>query len=71
MVSLPAKPDGKPGANLPSADIAKTFAVETIYYDRPLGYHQATRWQKDNLDEIEKWCPEYNLCTGDLIITHG
>ena len=31
------------GANLPS-EVARTFAVETIYYERPLGYHQPQRW---------------------------
>jgi Protein of unknown function (DUF5672) len=71
MLALSPKPNGKPGANLPPVDVAKTFAVETIYYDRPLGYHQVTRWQNGNIEEIAKWCPEYSLCTSDLIITHG
>ena len=52
------------GAHLPSADVAKTFAVETMYYERPLGYHQPTRWQKENMEQIGKWCPEVGMLTG-------
>ncbi|KAL0941497.1 uncharacterized protein CTRU02_204260 [Colletotrichum truncatum] len=51
-------------AHLPSAEVAKTFVVETIYYDEPLGYHQPARWQKGRMEEIKKWCPEVNMLTG-------
>lgn len=58
---------GKPAARLPTVDIAKTFAVETIWYDTPLGYHQVQRWQSDKMNQVEKWCPEYRLATSDVI----
>ena len=57
---------GQAPAHLPSQDVAKTFAVETIAYDRPLGYHQAIRWQKNHLADIERWCPEYKLCFSEI-----
>lgn len=49
------------GVNLPSIEQAKEFAVETIYYEKPLGYHQAYRWQPDNMDAIREWCPEVGM----------
>jgi len=58
---------GKPAARLPSVDVAKTFSVETIWYDKPLGYHQVQRWQHDRMDEVERWCPEFKLATSDVI----
>ncbi|KAK2052366.1 hypothetical protein LY76DRAFT_583562 [Colletotrichum caudatum] len=50
--------------NLPSPEEAMKFAVESIYYERPLGYHQPVRWQKDNLQQIYEWCPEIGLLQG-------
>lgn len=58
---------GKPPAKFPSQDVAMTFAVETIWYDKPLGYHQIARWQSDKLDQVEEWCPEYRLATSKII----
>jgi hypothetical protein len=52
------------GGKLPELDVAKTFAVETIYYENPLGYHQPARWQADRMDEIEEWCPEVKMLIG-------
>jgi hypothetical protein len=49
------------GVMLPEPDVAKLFAVETIYYDKPLGYHQPARWQAGNMPKIEKWCPEVKM----------
>ncbi|PKS13382.1 hypothetical protein jhhlp_000153 [Lomentospora prolificans] len=49
------------GVLLPSEQTAKYFAVETIYYQWPLGYHQPKRWQADKMDEIEEWCPEVKM----------
>lgn len=49
------------GVVLPSQEVAQKFAVETIYYDKPLGYHQPQRWQKDRMDDIKKWCPEVGM----------
>lgn len=51
-------------AAMPGQDEAKTFAVETIYYETPLGYHQPQRWQKDHMTAIEEWCPEVRLLIG-------
>ena len=52
------------GAKLPSEEVARKFAVETIYYERPLGYHQPQRWQHDHIKQITKWCPEVGLLMG-------
>ncbi|KAL1847218.1 hypothetical protein Daus18300_014012 [Diaporthe australafricana] len=50
------------GARLPDQEVAMTFAVETVYYDKPLGYHQPFRWltayQKKAAME---WCPEIGM----------
>lgn len=54
----------KRGGALPVEDVAKTFSVETIYYERPLGYHQPQRWQKDHMSQIENWCPEVKMLIG-------
>ncbi|KAH6681462.1 hypothetical protein B0J14DRAFT_215716 [Halenospora varia] len=60
-----------PGAVLPSKEVAATFAVETIWYDTPLGYHQVERWNSDRMDKVAQWCPEYRMATSDLIVSHG
>lgn len=52
------------GAPMPSEEEAKTFAVETIYYETPLGYHQPQRWQAENMQAIETWCPEVKMLIG-------
>ena len=59
-----AKAREKDGVQLPSIDISKTFSVETIYYDTPLGYHQPGRWQADKMEQIEVWCPEVKMLIG-------
>ncbi|KAJ4419194.1 hypothetical protein N0V82_005101 [Gnomoniopsis sp. IMI 355080] len=51
-------------AVMPSEEIAKTFSVETIYYETPLGYHQPQRWQVNNMGAIETWCPEVKMLIG-------
>ncbi|ETS79995.1 hypothetical protein PFICI_07524 [Pestalotiopsis fici W106-1] len=61
MAELPAREDGHPGARLPSQDVARAFAVETMWEERPLGFHQPSRWQKDRLPEIMKYCPEVGM----------
>lgn len=63
LAELPKKWNGQRGANLPSMEVAMTFSVETVYYDTPLGYHQVGLEIKDKMEEVEKWCPEYHLCT--------
>lgn len=52
------------GAAMPAVEVAKTFAVETIYYETPLGYHQPQRWQAQRMGEIEQWCPEVKMLIG-------
>ncbi|KAL8419379.1 hypothetical protein RB594_002560 [Gaeumannomyces avenae] len=52
------------GANLPSPEVAREFAVETVYFERPLGFHQPARWQKDKMEEILAWCPEVAMLEG-------
>ncbi|PSR79509.1 hypothetical protein BD289DRAFT_375399 [Coniella lustricola] len=54
----------KRGAALPDQMVAKTFAVETIYYETPLGYHQPQRWQPAHLESIVDWCPEVTMLIG-------
>lgn len=64
MLELPARADGSPGANLPKQDVARKFAVETIWAENPFGYHQPVRWQKDRMDKIMKYCPEVGMIGG-------
>ncbi|KAJ9133328.1 hypothetical protein NKR23_g10832 [Pleurostoma richardsiae] len=59
-----AKAREEQGVKLPGEDIAKTFSVETIYYETPLGYHQPARWQADRMGDIEDWCPEVKMLIG-------
>ena len=70
MRELPAGPDGRPGANLPSTDVAMRFSVETMWYDKPLGYHQPNVWQAERMEEVYKWCPEYRMCTTETFTNH-
>ncbi|KAI8267133.1 hypothetical protein K4K58_008607 [Colletotrichum sp. SAR11_239] len=51
-------------ARLPTEDQAKRFAVETIFYETPLGYHQPKRWLPKRMDEIRAWCPEVDMIGG-------
>ncbi|KAF4625291.1 hypothetical protein G7Y89_g12881 [Cudoniella acicularis] len=55
------------GINLPSMEIARTFAVETIDYPSPLGLHQPTRFIEQHMLSLDEWCPEYKLATTDRI----
>lgn len=58
-----------PGSSLPTEDVSKTFSVETIWQDKPLGYHQVTRWQKDRIKDVDSWCPEHRLASIEVIKT--
>ncbi|KAK0659719.1 hypothetical protein QBC41DRAFT_45066 [Cercophora samala] len=53
---------------LPGVAEASRFAVETLWGDRPLGYHQPQRWWKgkagERMGEIEEWCPEVGMLIG-------
>ncbi|KAF7908501.1 uncharacterized protein EAF01_004256 [Botrytis porri] len=55
------------GVNLPSMEIARTFAVETIDHPHPLGLHQPTRYIQQHMMSLDEWCPEYKLATTDRI----
>ncbi len=59
------------GSNLPPPEVAMRFSVETMWYDKPLGYHQPNVWQKDHMEEIYKWCPEYRMCTLETFTDHN
>lgn len=54
----------KAGAELPTVEAAMPFAVETMYYETPLGYHQPQRWQAAKMANIEEWCPEVKMLIG-------
>ncbi|KAI4240491.1 MAG: hypothetical protein L6R40_005083 [Gallowayella cf. fulva] len=58
---LPKKPNGEPGAHLPTLEVASEFSVETIWKDKPFGMHQISRWHSEKLAELKSWCPEYQL----------
>ncbi|KAI0202176.1 hypothetical protein F4808DRAFT_81395 [Astrocystis sublimbata] len=50
--------------NLPDERTAGMFAVETIWKDQPLGYHQPHRWQGARMKEIMEYCPEVGMIAG-------
>lgn len=54
----------KRGVEMPPEEVAKTFAVETVFYETPLGYHQPQRWQAERMQDIEEWCPEVKMLIG-------
>ncbi|KAH0421951.1 hypothetical protein CcaCcLH18_13113 [Colletotrichum camelliae] len=55
---------------MPTPEQAMKFAVETMYYETPLGYHQPQRWQQGNIDKIAEWCPEIGLLQGGAHFFH-
>lgn len=61
MYKLQEMPELVAEARLPPPEVAGRFSVETLYYDKPLGYHQPHRWQPDRYDEIASWCPEVGM----------
>lgn len=47
------------GAALPPLEVARTFAVETVWEEHPLGYHQPFRWLTEAQKvKVLEWCPE-------------
>jgi hypothetical protein len=58
---------GRPAARLPSLDVARTFSVETMWYDKPMGYHQIMRWHSEKIEQLDRWCPEHRLATREVI----
>lgn len=65
---LGIEPEEEGAVNLPTMEIARTFAVETIDYPHPLGVHQVHRWLKTQMLSLDEWCPEYKLCSVDYIV---
>ncbi len=51
-------------SNMPDQETAKKFAVETVYFETPLGYHQPQRWQSDHMEQIQEYCPEVGMLLG-------
>ena len=62
------QPEDDGAINLPSMEVARTFSVETIDYPHPLGVHQVHRWLSEQMLSLDKWCPEYKLCSEDHIV---
>jgi hypothetical protein len=50
---------------IPPVEIAKTFAVESMYYDRPLGVHRYG-WSCEFRAKLAKTCPESMLITSNV-----
>lgn len=61
-----------PESRMPNATISKRFSVESVWYDRPLGYHigwlgvhHEQIWDtEEQLNHIWKYCPEVKLLLG-------
>lgn len=60
------------GSHMPNATISKTFSVESVWDDAPLGYHigwlgvhHEQIWDdKEQVDHIMKYCPEVKMILG-------
>ncbi|KAJ3167384.1 hypothetical protein HDU88_002306 [Geranomyces variabilis] len=50
-----------PAPRLPTQDEAAAFSVETVWYSRPMAFHQVRRWNPTRLDEVLDYCPEIYL----------
>ena len=51
--------------SIPSIEIAKTFAVESMYYERPVGVHRFP-WHCRFRADLAKTCPESMLVMDDV-----
>jgi hypothetical protein len=51
--------------SIPSIEIAKTFSVESMYYERPVGVHRFP-WHCQFRADIAKTCPESMLAMPDV-----
>ncbi|KAH8200934.1 hypothetical protein TruAng_004872 [Truncatella angustata] len=56
------------GVTLPTQRVAGQFSVGSIYYPKPLSYHQPGRWQHDKMKEIRDWCPEVGILTEHRVV---
>ncbi|KAJ3160247.1 hypothetical protein HDU86_001085 [Geranomyces michiganensis] len=59
-----------PAPPLPTEEQSKYFSVETIWADKPMGYHQAKRWNSNRMSEILDWCPELTLTEAGTLYPH-
>lgn len=61
-----------PGANMPNATISKTFSVESVWDDSPLGYHvgwlgvhHEQIWDDEKqVEHVLSYCPEVKMVLG-------
>jgi hypothetical protein len=51
--------------SIPSIEIAKTFAVESMYYERPVGVHRFP-WHCQFRADLAKTCPESMMAMPDV-----
>jgi hypothetical protein len=56
-----------PPIRIPPLEVARTFSVETIDYPHPLGVHQVHRWLGKQMVDLDVWCPEWKLCSGEYV----
>ncbi|KAJ3024255.1 hypothetical protein HKX48_003080 [Thoreauomyces humboldtii] len=56
-----------PGIRLPSIEEASPFAVETVWHDRPMAYHQLKRWWPHRFEEAKSYCPDLVLCEDGVL----
>ncbi|KAJ3174267.1 hypothetical protein HDU88_000235 [Geranomyces variabilis] len=59
-----------PAPEVPQEDVAGQFSVETVWYDRPMGFHQARRWNGDRMPYIMTYCPEVALAEAGHSFLH-
>ncbi|KAI1335745.1 hypothetical protein F5Y15DRAFT_419627 [Xylariaceae sp. FL0016] len=52
------------GPKMPDEATALEFSVETIWANRPLGFHQAARFNPERMPTIMAWCPEVGMASG-------
>lgn len=63
LSETPSGPEGLPRVQLPTTEVANIFAVGSVWYDQPLGFHSVGELKLNGarVRDLEKWCPEYKL----------
>ena len=64
--------NGLPGARMPNANISKTFSVESVWDEKPLGYHigwlgvhHEQIWDDEaQVEHVLEYCPEVKMILG-------
>lgn len=64
--------NGLPGARMPGANVSKTFSVESVWDDTPLGYHigwmgvhHEQIWDDEKqVQHVLQYCPEVKMILG-------